>query len=262
MQAVSVSHLFCIFTIVYGYPESQIVGGRDAPVGMFPYQVSLREDGDHFCGGSIISSRYVLTAAHCVDDYDDPSNVTVHVGTNLLSSKGDTYRVEKFAFNEKFGTKSALYDIAMIRVDREIVFNDLVRPIPLAAGNNTYEGSECVLSGWGDTKVWGPTPDKLQYINLRIVTQAKCKEAHNNVDGTHICTYTKYGEGACSGDSGSPLVVNGVQVGIVSFGMPCAVGYPDVFTRVSCFASWIKEQYTLLQKDEIAAQPEDIIFVL
>ncbi|XP_003700881.1 chymotrypsin-1-like [Megachile rotundata] len=261
MQALSVPILLYVFAIAYGFPEPQIVGGTDAPIGMFPYQVSLRQYDRHFCGGSIISSRYVLTAAHCVEGIYDKSSVTIHAGTNVLSSKGESYGVQKIVSHSGYDSSLLINDVAIIRVNKEIEFNDLVRPIPLAAGNNTFEGSECTLSGWGRIKAGGPIPDKLQYITLLIESEAKCKRAHDNVESSHICTFTKFGEGACNGDSGSPLVINDLQVGIVSFGMPCGVGYPDVYSRVSSFTTWIKEQYTLLQKDEIAAQPEDIIFV-
>ncbi|XP_003700979.1 chymotrypsin-1-like [Megachile rotundata] len=261
MQSLSVPLLLCLFAIAYGFPESQIVGGKDAPSGMFPYQVSLRKSGSHFCGGSILNSRYVLTAAHCVQGLSDTSKVTVHAGTTLLSSKGETYGVEKIASHKRFSMILLINDVALIRVNRKIEFNNLVQPITLATGSNTYEGSNCILSGWGTLKAGGNLPDNLQYINLLIQSQSKCKQTHINVRSTHICTFTKYGEGACNGDSGGPLVVNGVQVGIVSFGRPCGIGYPDVYTRVSSFVSWIEEQQTYLQRDEIAAESEDAFYL-
>ena len=57
----------------------------------------------------------------------------------------------------------------------------------------------------------------------------------------NICTFTRAGEGMCMGDSGGPLVVNGLQEGIASWVVPCAVGYPDAFTRVSYFREWIRQ---------------------
>ena len=94
---------------------------------------------------------------------------------------------------------------------------------------------------------------------LRIQNLAQCKQVHRNVIDSHICTFTKYGEGACNGDSGGPLVVNGVQVGVVSFGIPCGVGKPDVYTRVSSFGPWIRQQQTYLQYG--GEQPAETIYI-
>ncbi|XP_031847213.1 chymotrypsin-2 [Nomia melanderi] len=230
--------VLCLAVAAFAFPESQIVGGKDAPAGKFPYQVSLQSNGRHFCGGSIINQRYILTAAHCVEG-TSPSAVTVVAGSNKLSVKGVSYGVEKITVHPRYSSILIVNDIAVLRVNRNIAFTNLVKPVKLAS-SETAEGSSVVLSGWGTTKAGGSVPDNLQEINLQVYSQSKCKKTHSNLRDTHICTFTKSGEGACHGDSGGPLVNNGEQVGVVSFGRPCGVGYPDVFTRVSSFASWIK----------------------
>ncbi|XP_076235723.1 chymotrypsin-1 [Calliopsis andreniformis] len=255
MYAVSIALVACLAVTTYGLPETQIVGGKDAPVGMFPYQVSLRKNGRHFCGGSILSTRYVLTAAHCVDGYKNPGSITVHAGTNLLNEQGAAYQVEKISSHPNYNSMLIINDVAVLRVNKNIEFNSKVQPVKLASGSKSYEGQNCILSGWGTTVVGGSTPNKLQYINLVIESQSKCKQTHWQVRDSHICTFTKRGEGACHGDSGGPLVVNGEQVGIVSFGRPCGVGAPDVYTRVTAFASWIKQQESFLKE---AGEPEEI----
>ncbi|KYQ53536.1 Chymotrypsin-1, partial [Trachymyrmex zeteki] len=87
----------------------------------------------------------------------------------------------------------------------------------------------------------GSIPNNLQEIELIVYPQGDCKRVESKVRDSHICTLTKEGEGACYGDSGGPLVANGAQIGIVSFGTPCAFGFPDIYTRVSNFVSWINE---------------------
>lgn len=107
-----------------------------------------------------------------------------------------------------------------------------------------------VLSGWGTLSFEGALPNNLQCLNLTTIANSECATAHSNatypypVFDSNICTFTEYGQGACHGDSGGPLVVNNVLVGVVSWGQPCGVGYPDVFTRVSSFVSWIQENAT------------------
>ncbi|XP_017797034.1 PREDICTED: mite allergen Der f 3-like, partial [Habropoda laboriosa] len=259
MYTLTLPIVLCLAVAAYGFPGSQIVGGKDAPVGEFPYQVSLRKNGNHFCGGSILSQHDILTAAHCVQGLKNVKDITVHVGTTQLKSGGESYGVQKIVAHSGFSMTSLLNDVAVIRVDRNIKFSNLVKPISLAT-SGTFEGSPCVLTGWGTTRVGGNVPNNLQMIDLVIETQAKCKKAHWRVRDSHICTYTKVGEGACNGDSGGPLVVHGVQVGIVSFGQPCAVGKPDVYTRVSSFVSWIKNQQSFLSQD-LEVAPQDAIYI-
>ncbi|KAK1135836.1 Chymotrypsin-1 [Melipona bicolor] len=259
MFTLSASFVLCCLAVTaFGFPENQIVGGKDAPVGKFPYQVSLRKSGSHFCGGSILDARTILTAAHCVQGLTNLNSVTVHAGTNQLSQQGQSYGVSKVVAHRGFSSITLVNDVALILVNKNIEFNNLVQPIKLATGSKTYEGASCVLSGWGTTRLGGSPPNNLQYINLLIETQSKCKQAHSRVQASHICTYTKVGEGACHGDSGGPLVVNGVQVGIVSFGQPCAVGKPDVYTRVSSFVSWIDSQKAYL----LTEQPGEAIYIV
>ncbi|XP_017797297.1 PREDICTED: chymotrypsin-1 [Habropoda laboriosa] len=186
-------------------------------------------------------------------------DITVHVGTTQLKSGGESYAVQKIVAHSGFSSTRLVNDVAVIRVDRDIKFSNLVKPISLAT-SGTFEGSPCVLTGWGTTRLGGNVPNNLQMIDLVIETQEKCKKAHWRVESSHICTYTKVGEGACHGDSGGPLVVHGVQVGIVSYGQPCAVGKPDVYTRVSSFVPWIKNQQSFLSQD-LEVAPQDAIYI-
>ncbi|KAL6448591.1 hypothetical protein ACFW04_000458 [Cataglyphis niger] len=183
--------LFVALVYTVQAPSPRIVGGKDASVGKFPYQISMRYFGSHMCGGSIINSNYVLSAGHCVEGAEN-RYLSIHAGTNYLNQTGYVYYVANVTIHEYFDRAKLINDIALIRLATPIKYNAVVQPIELAITDD-LEGKPCTLSGWGTTK----------------------------------------------GDSGSPLVVNGSQVGIVSFGSPCAVGYPDVFTRVSSFTSWI-----------------------
>ena len=80
-------------------------------------------------------------------------SITVHAGTNQLNTNGQSYGVEKAVAHKGFSSVTLVNDIALIRVNKNIAFNNLVKPIKLATGSNNYEGSNCVLSGWGTTKV-------------------------------------------------------------------------------------------------------------
>ncbi|XP_076376429.1 chymotrypsin-2 [Megalopta genalis] len=231
----------CLAVTVHGFLDPRIVGGRDAPAGKYPYQVSLKNNGRHFCGGSIINERYILTAAHCIVGIRDVRPITVQAGTNQLNASGVVYGVENVTYHPGYDSNKIINDVGVVRVSRRIANSSLVQSIRLSF-SNVAEGSAVVLSGWGTTRLGGPTPNQLQEIDLKVYSQAQCQRVHANLKESHICTFTKYGQGACHGDSGGPLVQNGVQVGIVSYGRPCGVGYPDVFTRVSSFLPWIQQQ--------------------
>ncbi|XP_018403822.1 PREDICTED: transmembrane protease serine 3-like [Cyphomyrmex costatus] len=232
---------FILVALVYGTEGApHIIGGKDAPVGKFPYQISLKYFGSHRCGGSIIDNRNILTAAHCVDGLEDSvDNLKVHVGTNLLNVPGDVYNVESVSVNSNYDGYLLINDVALVHLKNPITYNKLVQPINLTTSDAGLEGKPCTLSGWGTTWLGGSTPNKLQEIELIVYPHKDCKRSDSKVTDSHICTLTKTGQGACHGDSGGPLVANGAQIGIVSYGVPCAVGFPDVYTRVSSFISWI-----------------------
>ncbi|KAG5328502.1 CTR1 protein, partial [Acromyrmex charruanus] len=230
---------------VTGFPDTHIVGGRDAPVGKFPYQVSLRKSGRHFCGGSIINHNTILTAGHCLVSYRwNPSglkSLTIHAGTNLLSENGTVYKAKQAIIHETFDSIRIINDIGLLILSTPIEYTKYIQPVSLATTDVAPTGSYCILSGWGRIKAGGITPDKLQEIELNVYDQDKCHQSQRRVQSSHICTLTRIGEGACHGDSGSPLVSNGFQIGITSFGTPCARGRPDVYTRLTSFTEWIKK---------------------
>lgn len=128
----------------------------------------------------------------------------------------------------------------MIKVGNPIRFNSRVQAISLNTAN-IGAGAQLVLSGWGLTSYPGSIPDRLQYAYLMSISTQDCSNSwQTQISNSQICTFTHVGQGACQGDSGGPLAYGGQLAGIVSFGQPCAVGAPDVFTRVSSFVNWIQ----------------------
>ncbi|KAK0160625.1 hypothetical protein PV328_008016 [Microctonus aethiopoides] len=219
----------------------KIVGGSFASPSEFPYQVSLRRRNKHFCGGSILNHRWILTAAHCLRGFND-SDIKVVAGTTKLDEGGDEYYSEQVIGHEDYDSHLIRDDIGLIKVSKDIEFKNSVQPVNLQTHDDTHESNYyAVLSGWGTTSYPGRIPNNLQYIRLKVIDQSKCSEFSKRVTINNVCTLNREGEGSCHGDSGGPLVVNGSQIGVVSWGKPCARGTPDVFTRVSRYIDWIKE---------------------
>ncbi|XP_068981423.1 chymotrypsin-2-like isoform X2 [Bombus flavifrons] len=192
-------YIFAIIAILEASVASinevpKIVGGSVAEDGQYPYQASLRYKNRHFCGGSILNERWVLTAAHCLSSFNDTS-IAIVLGSNTLDKGGDVYQSEKIISHPKYSSILIRNDIGLIKVDKDIVFGDKVKPIALPNENFGKIDYPAVLSGWGTT----------------------------------------------SGDSGGPLVADNEQIGVVSWGIPCARGRPDVFTRVYSYIDWIKD---------------------
>ncbi|XP_055626194.1 chymotrypsin-1-like [Toxorhynchites rutilus septentrionalis] len=218
---------------------NRVVGGHEAANGSAPHQVSLQLKGfGHICGGAIISNRWILTAAHCVDG-ETPGEINVLVGTNSLKEGGQLYESEKFIQHKQYNDPQFSNDIALIRLKSEL---------QLAANVSIIEYSEreiganlsVKLTGWGRTSMGGPIPTQLQTIDLKTLSHEDCKQRTVNADIGHICTLTRSGEGACNGDSGGPLTYDEKLVGVVNFGVPCALGYPDAYARVSYYHEWIR----------------------
>lgn len=222
--------------------DVRIIGGQDASVGEFPYQVSLRYDGHHYCGGSIIDETTILTAAHCVQK-KNASLLTVAVGNNYLSS-GEIHKVDRYIKHEHFDSALITNDIALLKLKDPLEFNDRIRPVVLGT-QYIPAGVRSVASGWGFTVV-PQFSEYLQKVNLRTTDLQECYNLNANktivpVRSTNICTFTAMGEGTCVGDSGGPLVAHRHQIGIVSWGFGCAGSIPEVFTRVSSYIDWIEK---------------------
>jgi len=232
--------LICLVALAAAAPESRIVGGQDAELGQFKYQVSLRYYGGHNCGGSIISRNRVLTAAHCNVPL---SSLTIVAGTvSLAESTENTFTATEFVEHPGWNSWTLENDIAVVKIDGEFTFGDNIQPVGLPS-SSIEDNSKAMASGWGYTSYPGTTPDHLKFLELTIIDHVRCARMHNgDLFDTQICTLNKAGEGVCSGDSGGPLVANGEIQGVVSAGYPCALGLPDFFTRVHSFKSWVEEQ--------------------
>ncbi|XP_066599529.1 chymotrypsin-2-like [Prorops nasuta] len=229
----------------YGLPSGRIVGGEFAPEGKYPYQVSLRYKDRHVCGGSIIDKRYILTAAHCLL-FKREEYISIVAGITCLDEDGDEYDVESYLIHPDYHSDGQVHDIGIIKLDKDMNFTDKVKPIEPLSEEPTEEIYNVTLTGWGYVSAIGPVSNHLKEIHLITTTEKTCKDVFDKVNKYHICTLTERGEGACHGDSGGPLVNNqGKQVGIVSYGDPCARGIPDVYTRVSPHYQFILDKSKL-----------------
>ncbi|XP_058829150.1 chymotrypsin-2-like [Topomyia yanbarensis] len=224
--------------------SGRIVGGRQAGRGQFPFQGSLRNlKNSHFCGAAIIGDRWLLTAAHCTIG-NLPYQLRVVVGSVDRTAGGVSYNLAQIIEHPDFNELTLDNDLALLKTVYPIEMSFFVQPVVLS-GNVIPAGIIATASGWGQTFVGSGLATMLQFMEVRTLNNYECKLRHGlqnreKVHTTSLCTFSRSGQGTCMGDSGSPLVANSELVGIVSWGVPCAAGKPDVYTSVPAHRAWIK----------------------
>ncbi|XP_060910010.1 transmembrane protease serine 3 [Labrus mixtus] len=233
--------------------NTRIVGGNISRLGQFPWQVSLHFSSEHLCGGSIITSRWILTAAHCVYGFADPSMWVVHVGLTEQPVHGaQSLSVEQIIYHARYRPKGLDYDIALMKLSSPLVFNGLVEPICLPNHGEEFQtGTMCWISGWGSTEEEGETSVVLRSATVPLLSTKTCNhpEVYQGlISSWMICAgYLEGGTDSCQGDSGGPLACEHSSVwklvGATSWGIGCAMrNKPGVYTRITRSLGWIRQQ--------------------
>ena len=230
-------------------PDPRIIGGEPADFGEYPFMVALlfeptagNDFEKQYCGGSLIASRWVLTAAHCVDFLSGPEDVAVAVSrTHLNSTEGQRVGVRAFYIHPDWDPSQLSPDVALLQLAKPVTG---VAPIQLAGPEDDgFEAAGTLLTviGWGNTSTTGQAsfPNELREVVVPVVADEPCDEANHGLvtPETQLCAGAK-GLDSCGGDSGGPLFATAggteIQVGIVSWGIGCAKQhYPGVYTEVN-----------------------------
>uniref|UniRef100_A0A4W4GEI5 Elastase 3 like n=1 Tax=Electrophorus electricus TaxID=8005 RepID=A0A4W4GEI5_ELEEL len=236
---------------------TRVVNGVDARPHSWPWQISLQYLRDtewrHTCGGSLIATNWVMTAAHCINN---KQTYRVYVGKyNLVEEEAGSLAVapEKLIVHEKFNPIFAAFgnDVALIKLSEHVTLSDTVQLGCLPpAGTILPNNYPCYITGWGRISTGGPIADKLQQALMPVVDHDTCTQPDwwgPILRPTLLCAGGDGVVGGCNGDSGGPLNCKNAEGvwevhGITSFvsGLGCNyVKKPTVFTRVSAFNDWI-----------------------
>lgn len=242
------------------YQSARIIGGQKASLGEFPWQIALffHINGTNFvfCGGSLISSKYVLTAAHCAEEFNDWLLVILGA-QNIYQNEPTQVRMNITNMNNikihgEWDSSSLANDIAVIKLPEEVTENEYIKRVKLPSfseRNNLFEYEISIISGWGRTSDTSSISSELMWVKTNIIENLFCSFYYLflSVRNSNICTNGIIRKGSCSGDSGGPVVVDKdtdpIIIGLVSFGFSasCEIGWPSVHTRITIYLDWIQE---------------------
>ncbi|XP_054014049.1 uncharacterized protein LOC128895470 isoform X1 [Hylaeus anthracinus] len=242
--------------------RSRIVGGGSSSAGSWPWQVALYKEGDYQCGGALISDRWIVSAAHCFYHAQDKYWVA-RIGATRRGSFPSPYeqvlRLDHISLHPEYIDNGFINDIAMLRLEEQVVFSDYVRPICLPE-TEPKSGTMCTVTGWGQLFEIGRIfPDTLQEVQLPVISTEECRRKtlflplYRITSGMLCAGLQNGGRDACLGDSGGPLVCSGSDNkytlhGITSNGYGCArPGRPGVYTKVHHYLPWI--EHTISRED-------------
>ncbi|EFA02791.1 serine protease P76 precursor [Tribolium castaneum] len=227
-------------------PDGRIIGGSSISISSVPWQVSLQYYGSHICGGSIISAKYIVTAAHCTDGLT-AAQLSIRAGTSSRGSGGQVSSVARIYQHSSYNSRTIDYDISILELSSSLTLGSNVSPVSLPSSSTSWNaGTSVLVTGWGTTSEGSSSlPSALQGVTVQIVSQSTCSSAYGSgsITGRMLCAgVTNGGKDACQGDSGGPLVVGNVLAGIVSWGAGCGrPSYPGVYSNVPALRSFIQQ---------------------
>jgi len=241
------------------------VGGEQTEVNEYPWQVGIVDKGSSsvWCGASVISNQWILTAAHCTYG-KSASELQTLLGEHDYESttESDMVRMNivEIVDHPNYDHGTTDYDFSLLKMKTAIDFaaHPHIRPIclPINDGND-YNDFVATVTGWGTTSSSGPVSNKLLEVNVDVLSNSQCKNDFSYpsswITDQMLCAMVDGGgKDACQGDSGGPLVSsgsgNGVTagqnyelIGVVSWGSGCAgANSPGVYARVSKQLDWIE----------------------
>ena len=240
-----------------------MVGGTPVRDGDWPWIVLLGEQvrgRNHWtCGGTLLTARTVLTAAHCVEGRQ-PAALTARLGEFDTTRTDDGQHVDasvaRIIMHPRFRGPARHDDIALLQLSRPVTLGERVWPACLPPEGSDHTGQRALVAGWGLTEFNGETAAILQEAELTVADVNECERSYRTrlhffdrrypggFRGTTLCAQG-HEKDSCEGDSGGPLMVAAADgtrqvIGVVSTAFGCGIeGFPGINTKVSQYIPWI-----------------------
>jgi hypothetical protein len=234
---------------------NRIVGGTNALKNEFPWRIGMKNslNGGVFCGGSIISENYIMTAAHCTAAITAGATVYITAGDHDISTSTETasinVKIVEIKQHKSYNSQNFDNDISLLKLERPLTFSDTIMPVclPFNYATTSWDGQMIMAGGWGTLTQGGKQPTILQQVELPFMSTVECRKYYgSSISDNMICTY-KPGQDTCQGDSGGSIESRTpntfyTAIGVVSWGNGCAqVNGPGVYAKVQNYLTWIKE---------------------
>ncbi|KAK0159122.1 hypothetical protein PV328_010045 [Microctonus aethiopoides] len=248
-----------------------VLSGIEASLGEFPYMAALgyrtKDDVNEIrikydCGGTIISSRFILTAAHCVSNINEHVPILVRLGSVRLDDEGDNVQeilINNIIPHPKYKRSQVYNDIALIKLSKSIKWTTTVKPICLQTkaleSIDINVNVSLIVAGWGATDIdQDSSMHLMKSPSLKLVPRKDCGESYTGfrqlprgLDDKVLCAIdadiSRHAD-TCQGDSGGPFIMRmlteDIIIGITSFGQSCGGPTPGVYTSVNAFLDWIE----------------------
>uniref|UniRef100_A0A8I3RY54 Complement factor D n=4 Tax=Canis lupus TaxID=9612 RepID=A0A8I3RY54_CANLF len=227
-------------------PRGRILGGSEAESHARPYMASVQVDGKHVCGGFLVSERWVLSAAHCLEDVAD-GKVRVLLGAHSLSQPEPSkrwYDVLRAVPHPDSRRDTIEHDLLLLQLSEDAELGPAVQPLRWQREDrDVAAGTRCDVAGWGVVSHTGRRPDRLQHLILPVLDRATCnlRTYHDGTITERMMCAESNRRDSCKGDSGGPLVCGGVAEAVVTSGSRVCGNRkkPGIYTRVASYAAWI-----------------------
>lgn len=235
----------------YHHHQERIIGGNIQSITNYPYQISLRAYGKHFCGGAIIKKDTIITAAHCLKNINYSSEaLTIQLGSTNLNNNGEIIPVAAVIPHPLFNPFNDDNDIAVVFLEKPLQYSNKVQPVKLPKADlQIIENTTAIVSGWGSrlrVNNYNDLSNILLAAKVKVYSRKRCLEdyPYDAITESMMCAGADDGSvDSCQGDSGGPLITadNGILIGIVSWGYSCGLPHlPGVYTNVAVMRRFIQ----------------------